>query len=244
EGLLKADLLNKIKVHRKEEQAISLAFNNPNSTAVLTIKDWHNHIVRKYYKQHFKKEITEIFRQIQERNIKNLIIDVRDNQGGDTKNSKLLLSYLLDQPFELVEDYKVAKNGKVVDAKGPQMGWHKVRKERFKGRLFVLINGGSFSNTGIFCSVLKKYNRAIFIGEETGGSEFVICGSPKTVVLPNTKVQVDIPRLQFLIKAYKLNELSGVKPNHEIKPTIQDLINEKDVVKEFAIQLIEEDIQN
>ncbi|MEN0051831.1 MAG: hypothetical protein AAF806_32495, partial [Bacteroidota bacterium] len=39
EGLLKADLLNKIKVHRKEEQAISLAFNNPNSTAVLTIKD-------------------------------------------------------------------------------------------------------------------------------------------------------------------------------------------------------------
>lgn len=240
EGLLKADLLSKIKAQRKEEKAIAATFIASSSTAILTVKDWHSNILKKYYQQNFKKEITQKFEQIQAKNIENLIIDVRDNQGGDTKNSKLLLSYLLDQPFELVEEYKVVKNGKIIDARGPQMGWQQVKKERFKGKIFVLINGGSFSNTGIFCSILRKHNRATFIGKETGGSEFVICGSPKSITLPNTKIQVDIPRLQFLIKAYTKADLSGIKPDHEIKPTIQDLIGEKDLAKELAIQLIQE----
>jgi len=242
-GLLKAELLDKIKSKKTNQKAISIGFDESESIAVLRVEDWHNNVLRKYYRQNFKKEIIRIFEQIKARKVENLIIDVRDNQGGDTQNSKLLLSYLLDQSFELVKEYKVIKNGELVKAKGPQMGWHQPKKENFNGNLVVLINGGSFSNTGIFCSVLRKHNRAIFIGAETGGSEFVICSSPKTLTLPNTKIQAVIPRLQFLIKGHNKSELSGIKPDHIIKPTIESLTKGKDIEKEFAIQLIKQAMQ-
>ncbi|MEL6942537.1 MAG: S41 family peptidase, partial [Bacteroidota bacterium] len=122
EGLLKADLFEERNANDKERKGIDIVLNQPNSTAILTIKDWHNSILKKYYQQNFKKEITQIFEYIKEKKIKNLVIDVRDNQGGDTQNSKLVLSYLLEQPFQLVEEYKVVKKGELVDAKGPQMG--------------------------------------------------------------------------------------------------------------------------
>ncbi len=241
-GLLKADLLKRINnsnsSNSNNDKAIYATFNLANSTATLTIKDWHNSVLKKHYKQKFKKEIKAIFEQIENHKIQHLIIDVRNNQGGDIKNSKILLAYLLDQPFKLVEGYRKIKDGRLIKSKGPQIGIHKPRPKPFKGKLFILINGGSFSNTGIFCSVLQKYNRAIFIGEETGGSEFQICSKPKGILLPNTKIRVEIPTLQFVIKETSNGVLHGIKPHHEIKPTINSLLAETDVAKAFTLELI------
>ena len=118
------------------------------------------------------------------------------------------------------------------------MGIHKPLPKTFSGKLFVLINGGSFSNSGIFCSVLKEHKRAYFIGEETGGSEFVICGAARSLSLPNTGIQALLPQLQFQIKAYEKDSLHGVKPDLTIVPEIEDLIEGRDVVLEQSIQMI------
>jgi len=239
-GMLKSDLLKALNSSNKQDsKGIAIDFDVDNNLAVLTIKDWHNNILRKYYKQSFKKEINKIFEQITNSKVENLIIDLRDNQGGDLINSKRLLSYLLESPFELIKEYKKVKNGKLSTAKGPQMGQHKPKSKTFKGKLFVLINGGSFSNSGIFCAALRKFDRAIFIGAETGGSEFVICSKSKMVKLPNTQIRIEIPTLQFLIKDYAKANLSGIKPDYEIQPTIQNLLEYKDVEKTFAIELIQ-----
>ena len=47
-----------------------------------------------------------------------------------------------------------------------------------KGELLVLINGGSFSSTAILCACLRRDQRALFIGEETGGNAHIISGDP------------------------------------------------------------------
>ena len=39
----------------------------------------------------------------------------------------------------------------------------------YNGRLFVLIDGESFSGTSELCSILHDQHRALFFGEETGG---------------------------------------------------------------------------
>ncbi|MCB0547619.1 MAG: hypothetical protein KDD19_08520 [Phaeodactylibacter sp.] len=244
-GLPKSELLRRIRYcNPSESKGIYIDFDLDNSVAILTIEDWHNNILRKYYKQNFKKEISRIFRQINQYQINNLIIDVRDNQGGDPKNSRFLLSYLLDRPFELVEGYKKVNGDSLVSTRGPQMGYHNPKKERFHGTVVVLINGGSFSNSAIFCSSLRKYNRASFVGEETGGSEFIIAGHTKSIELPNTKIQVEISTLQYLIKDYSNSELAGIKPDYEIKPTVNSLIQGKDLEKEFSINLIGKTAKN
>lgn len=238
-GIPKTKLFQKINdTKENSEKGISINLDKEKSTAIITIKDWHNKILRRYYKQKFKPEIKNMFKQIEHNNIENLIIDVRNNQGGDIKNSKYLLSYLLQEPFLLVEGYKKKKKGKIKNTRGSQMGTHKPFSSAFKGNLYVLTNGGSFSNTNMFCSALKRYNRATFIGEETGGSEFVICSNPKKIKLPNTEIIVELPTIQFLIKKYSKKNLHGIVPDFEVKPTIEDLIKEEDPVLEFTMELI------
>ncbi len=237
-GMLKADLLERVNGKVENKKAIYTEYDMQNKLAILTIKDWHDALLKKYYEQNFKKEITKIFEQIDKQGIEHLILDLRNNQGGDLKNSKLVLSYLLNVPFRLVEEYKVLDYGTLVNTKGPELGIHKPKSKTFDGDLYVLINGGSFSNTSIFSSVLKKHNRATFIGTETGGSEYVLAAYTKNIVLPNSKIQVEIPTKQFLIKDYSIKELSGVKADHPIELNLSSIIDKKDEQKEFAKGLI------
>ena len=238
-GIAKTKLFENIKNNKKGiDKGIYLEIDKEKSTGILTIKDWHTDVLKSYYKQKFIPEIKKAINSIESENIQNLIIDVRDNQGGKLKYSKYLLSYLLIEPFELVEQFYKKKNGTLIECNGPQSGTHKPMLKNFKGNVYVLINGGSFSNTGIFSSVLRKHQRAIFIGEETGGSEYVLCGSQKKITLPNTGIEIELPRLQFMIKSKKDNEYNSIIPDYYIKPKIEYIIEQKDKDLEFAFELI------
>ena len=237
-GVCKASLFNAIDANASsEKRAIYFQTGPKENIGILTIKDWHNDVLRKRFKQHFKRSIKPIFERIEKSNIEYLIIDLRDNQGGNLSNSKLVLSHLLNHPFEMIEKYHKIKQGKLVAASGPKMGIHKPNKYVFKGEVIVLINGGSFSNSGIFSSILKKYKRATFVGEETGGSAYLLSANSKKIKLPNTKIRYEVPTLQFVIKDKKQHYYSGVIPDYLIAPSIQNLINKKDTQMEYAIKL-------
>lgn len=49
----------------------------------------------------------EAFKQISNKNIKTLILDMRHNTGGDLRVATQLLSYLADSSFEIVNDVKI-----------------------------------------------------------------------------------------------------------------------------------------
>lgn len=182
---------------------ITLQFSDENTYAVLKIRDFHKNVLKKDYKQNFKKVIREYFEQIHSKNVPNLILDIRDNQGGELAYGKLLLSYLIDKPFTLVESYyKVKSSGGQYQLKkmgGQSTGIQKPVKKGYKGNVTVLINGGSFSNSGIVASCLKRFTKATFVGEETGGNNKVLAGYIKEYTLPFSKIQVQIPTRQFLL---------------------------------------------
>lgn len=48
----------------------------------------------------------EVFKQIHDKEIKNLILDMRHNTGGDIRIAIQLLSYLADAPFTMIKDVK------------------------------------------------------------------------------------------------------------------------------------------
>ncbi len=240
-GIAKTTLFQQMKKQsNKIDEGISLKIDKEKGSAILTINNWHSAVFRKYYKKNFIVEIKKVIKELEKEKIQNLIIDIRDNQGGDTKNSRFLLSYLLNEPFILIEAYFKKKNGELQKCHGPQSGTHKPLSKTFQGDIYVLINGGSFSNSGVFCSVLRKHNRATFIGEPSGGNEFVICGSSKVVTLPNTGIQIEVPQLQFFIKNYEDGQAKSVVPDFYVEPNITDLLNQKDKDLEFTFELIEQ----
>jgi hypothetical protein len=192
--------------------------------AILTIKDFHNDVLRKEYHQRFPSVIDEYFREIKDKQIKNLVIDLRNNQGGDIENGVTLLSYLVNHPFSVVEKYLEvdgsAGNYQLRNTNGPSKGLHDPAENIFNGSLYVLINGGSFSNSGIVAAALKKYKRAVFVGEETGGNNMVLAGFSKAFELPNSQLQIEIPTKQFLLDASLPLSGRGTLPDFPIEKSL------------------------
>ena len=67
----------------RSRKGYHLQFSNDSSVAILTIRDFHNKVLRRDYGQYFKGEIREIFEEIEASGTKRLVLDLRNNQGGE-----------------------------------------------------------------------------------------------------------------------------------------------------------------
>lgn len=193
-------------------------------TAILTIKSLDAELLSDSYGQDFKQVIDSVFTQLQRLHIRRLILDLRDNQGGDFESGRYLLSRLSLQPSRYLMDGKEAR-------------LLRPGKHHFTGKLFTLINGGSFSNTAIVCACLERDRRSVFIGTETGGNKYNISGDAVEEVLPHTRIRSFISTAIFRIHPGK-NEGHGVYPAYPVRPSIGDLLEGRDVAKALAVKLI------
>lgn len=214
--------------------------------ATLTIKSFENKMLKESYNQKFKNSIRSHFLTIAKNPIEHLIIDIRGNQGGEVTNGIFLLKYLLAEPFQAVQGFtKVDKKNFESPAKrnkttrGVVDGFHTPFKDNYTGNIYLLVNGGSFSCSGIFSQVLKKTKRAVIIGTETGGSAYTVVGAPnKEITLPNTQIQITIPLHQFILQEYKEKNKSGVMPDFNIEPVISDILCNQDTQYNLALKMI------
>ena len=110
----------------------------------------------------------------------------------------------------------------------------------FHGQLYVLINGITFSSAGDLAAALRKQTEAIFIGEESGGAfEGPTGGTSIVVELSNSKIMVRISPQIHLSSGYKQHPFGrGVLPDHPIQYTIEDVLSQRDLELEKALDLI------
>jgi C-terminal processing protease CtpA/Prc len=203
----------------------------------------------------------ESFAEIDKRKSSALILDLRDNGGGADDLGKLLLSFLIDQPFQYYDDlvlngldfgfrkYTSQKqslpanmmerqpNGKYRMVKHPNWGLQQPSKPTFTGKVYILINGNSFSTTSEFLSHAHARKRATFIGEESGGGYYGNTSGPGALLtLPNTKLQTYVPLMTYYMAVRDYKAAShGVVPDYPVSYTIEELCAEKD--KELALAL-------
>ena len=192
--------------------------------ALLTIRDFVPDSEEKYL-----VFLKESFSTIKKASIKNLILDLRCNDGGDPFNANALLSYLMPGPYRYFSRQVYGYN-QLKEILEPD-------KNAFKGDVYILMDGFSFSTTGHLLSILRDNNRGIFIGEESGGS-FLCFGAPSEFILPNTKIVLNYSRAVYAVNVNKFNPGRGVFPDHRIIPNISDLVEGKDAVLTFALGLI------
>lgn len=103
-------------------------------------------------------------------------------------------------------------------------------KNAFNGKIYVLINGGSYSASSIISSKLKFDKKATLVGEETGGAnDGTVAGFYSYQILPNSKLTLPIGLLLVNPNITLTNSLRGVIPDIPISETLQDIINKNDV---------------
>lgn len=214
-------------------------------TAVLSIKTFSPTTTN----TKFQKEISNYFEAIKKNNALNLIIDLRDNSGGNPNLVKFILQHLFEEQFEQARECRIVKNSsndKFSERTRKQwypwygIGTFKPKKNNFKGNIYVLVNEGTYSAGVIFSSVLQKYNRAVFVGDETGGNPIIMAGYliKTSWKLPNTKIQIGSGILCTIYDDINLNQGRGLVPNYIVKTAPEDILSLNDKYLDYTLHLI------
>ncbi|MDO5656654.1 MAG: S41 family peptidase [Flavobacteriaceae bacterium] len=104
------------------------------------------------------------------------------------------------------------------------------KADAFQGKIYVLINGSSFSAASVLPSKLKNEKRAILVGEETGGAnDGTVAGRYTLQKMPESQLMIPIGLMLIQPQILYENKGLGVQPDVEIIPNIQNILQKDDV---------------
>lgn len=112
----------------------------------------------------------------------------------------------------------------------------KSNPNHFNGKVYVMINGGSFSASCILSSTLKLNPNVTFVGEETGGAfNGTVAGIMPVVALPNSKIPLRLGLMDIKTISQTNIKGRGIFPDKEIVSTLQDKLSHKDPELEWIL---------
>lgn len=206
----------------------------------------------------YVKFLAEKFKRIKETGIDTLVLDLRNNGGGFPEAANKLLAYLIPAPvrpikgeytkvkrIEAPHDFKedfffrhFNRQPKVWDGqqfkiRGADKVVVKPNKNAFHGQLYVLINARSASATGELIGQIKSHCNVTFVGEESGGNPAsIVANDLLTLVLPHSKVNLQLPAVWSIMNVSFENKGRGIIPDIECIPSIEAILNNRDEAME------------
>jgi hypothetical protein len=215
-------------------------------------------------------ELTDFMKSISKSDCPYLIVDVRNNPGGDCTK---FFSYIAQKPFKIFEYLKANKQdnyeflqyslnyspdivsfSNFVPVAG-KSGFFSFNNElnyldtsvNYKGRVYILTNERSYSASSDLAALIMKNNRGAVVGRETGSSYYQMNARESSQLrLPNSWIVVHYPLVKFVFES-QLNERipwgRGVLPDFPVPFTLEEITFENgDAILNYALQLIQDGI--
>ena len=201
----------------------------------------------------YKKELTEIFRELNNDSVRNLILDLRNNGGGATQ--EYLSGFFIDTAIEYYRGYYHQLNQATykkyfINKINPQflisnfagryysnIPSYVEPKKKYNGKLYVLINGNTASAASNLASILKEWSDAIIVGEETGGGYKKYNTGGAILRLPNSKIRIKITTVKGINNTLNEYPANSVTPDININQNkCSDL--EEDIQLEYILKHI------
>jgi hypothetical protein len=212
--------------------------------AVLTIFTWDKELLRKNYGIRFKDSIDQYFERATKDSVETLIIDLRNNQGGYMMYGVHVMQWLMDTSFNYLDKIEKSKTTilgrrKFRNVSTARFTHVKPFENHYMGKVIVLTNGGTFSNSSIFAAQLQRNGRATIMGEESGGSATQLTGSfgmHKQLVMPNTKIEMSHINYRIVVNADLPYSGAGVQPDIPIADDWNEV--DGDVLMHKVIEIV------
>lgn len=206
------------------------------------------------------------FRQMHQRSVNHLVLDVRGNGGGSVSNSTVLTKFLINKKFTVADSlYAPTINSRykkyigkyffnrlfmqLMTAKKKDGKYHfgyferhtfkPKKKNHFGGNVYIITGGNSFSATTLFSQSIKGQANVFIVGEETGGGAY---GNNAWLIpdatLPETGVRFRLPLFRLVLDKNIPKNGRGVQPEIESLPTIEAIKRGSDYKMEKVMELI------
>jgi hypothetical protein len=240
---------------RKRSMNIDTSLN----TAFIHLATFNEGKLRKFFRRSFKT--------IHQQQIKNVVVDLRENGGGDVTKSILLTKYLIDTSFK-IGDTVAAINRNFPYKKYIRPWWlywfpmhfaarkesdgriHEHRYEthyfnpktnnHFNGNIYLIQGGYTFSAATMFAAALKGQHNVTLTGEESGGGYYGNSAMHLlNIVLPNSKTRVVLPMYRLVMDKNR-EKGRGIIPDVYIPPSSAAIKKGIDIKIETVIKLIQQ----
>lgn len=232
------------KPSKKEKRQLNLLskrnllIDSSISTAYIKLNTFSGGKLRKFFRKSFKK--------IKDDSIKNVVIDLRENGGGNVLTSTLLSKYIANKSFKLGDtvqaisrkfEYKKhikkwgiywlimnttahkAKDGSIHFRRFEKHYYQPKTKNHFNGDVYIVQGGYTFSASTMFISNIKGQSNVTLVGEETGGGYYGNTAMHlPTIVLPNSKLRVILPMYRLVMDKNRPKG-RGIMPDVFVQPS-------------------------
>ncbi len=206
----------------------SYVIDKEKNVAIFTIKSLTGK------KKEFEQMVEQMFAEIKSQHIGNLIVDLRYNGGGSSDMGDILISYLVNKPFNQFckSEIKVSKTVKSMGVDLPDsIGIltadttnyivfinPKPEEERYTGNVYVLTSHMTFSSASSLAWLLKQSGVAKIVGEETGGMS-ISYGNIVRKKLPASGITLAVSFAQMYLTGSDENNIHGVLPDFPVDST-------------------------
>lgn len=151
-------------------------------------------------------EIAEAILRAREEKVAGLVLDLRDNPGGQLDEAACIAGLFLgrDKKAYYVEYFDENKANEVALTSEEQL---------YKGPVTVLVNSGSASSSELLAGGLQDYGRALIIGERTFGKGTFQESEDWEL---NPKVSLFRTQGLYLLPSRNSTQMNGVQPDVQV----------------------------
>lgn len=198
----------------------------------------------------FQVFLDNVFQQLKEKKIDKLIIDIRNNTGGDSSLNDLLLSYLTQRKYrqsstrywkisktlhaifsadkyrqlfgkKTIKMFLAQKPGSILKEDEYVIKKPKRNKYFFQGKSCLLIGPGTFSSANFLADAISTYDIMPIIGTPTGENTNDF-GEQIEIVLPATKLVVTLSVAFDIGADGQAEKLDVVHPDYLVQKEVVD----------------------
>jgi carboxyl-terminal processing protease len=175
------------------------------------------------FNQNTNENVKKALEEFKEKDVKGIILDLRNNPGGILGEVVKISDYFLPEGSPIVH----------IDYKGDERLTHKAELPQFTDKpLAVLVNGGSASASEIFAGAMQDTKRGIIIGTKTYGK-----GTVQTSGALPDGGGIKLTIAEYLTPNERKIDGIGLTPDIVIKNPQNE---NKEEIKDFAPMIEEE----
>lgn len=199
--ILRKDVGFQIQIQRHEAEYPSVSFEILKTSRPVGVLS-----INKFSKGTCSETERALFEMIQQE-VDGVILDIRDNSGGQIEEASCIAGLFLGPKRKLFELH-------FFDMTRPIESIYSEKEAVYTGALAILINRGSASASELLAGSLRDYGRALLVGEKSFGKGSFQEGE---IWKQNPKVALFSTKGFYILPSGHSPQMYGLKPDIEVK---------------------------